>query len=118
MPPPRRTLLWVPSRHLTLAWPPHTPREVRLDSTKGVIALAVALALVACAAPSPSASTPSSSSNPAEIGKAGTILIANGNATGTGAYLGKGLVVTAAHVVAGAMTVEVSFANRPASIGR
>src|SRR2546426_807947 len=105
MPPHGEQPLWEPSRHLTLALPPHTPREVRFDCTQGVIALTVALAVVACGAPSPSTSTPSSSSNPAEIGKAGTILIANGNATGTGAYLGKGLIVTAAHVVAGATTV-------------
>jgi hypothetical protein len=80
-----------------------------------------AAALFACAGPStvvgrspgPSVISASPRSlSPAQLGKGGAVRITTAKGQGSGTYLGGSVVVTAAHVVAGALTIGVDYGTK------
>ena len=81
-----------------------------------VLRPANAPAAVVSASPTASASPqPTSLTRPdvAAIGRGGTVYITRGNAQGSGAYIGDGQVVTAAHVVSGLGPILIRFNDLP-----
>lgn len=68
--------------------------------------------VAASPSPSPSASLPPTRTDIVAAGKAGTVLIVQGNGQGSGAYLGNDRVLTALHVVPTTARITVSLGDR------